>query len=441
MSVLTVGLSHRSAPVALLERTVLGDNGIEKLLADLIAAEHVDEALVVSTCNRVEVYADVRKFHSGVQEVTERLSACTGVSIEELTEHLYVHYEDRAAQHMFSVASGLDSMVVGEQQILGQLRTALQTAREHETVGRVLSKLAEQALRTGKRVHTETGIDAAGRSLVSVGLELAAQTLGPMADVSAVLIGAGAMSNLAGKTLMRAGVTRIAVVNRSPERGRRLAAELNGVAVATSEAASAIADADLLVACTGAVGVVVAADLVRAAMQDRPTRPLFVLDLALPRDVDPDARKVDGVTLVDLESLRAVLHEADLADDVEAARRIVTEEVGDYLARQRSEQVAPTVVALRARAQQVVDAELDRLRTRLASVDGRDWREVEATVERVVDKLLHAPTVRIKELAGSAPGDSYADVVRELFALDPAATEAMTRADVTIEDEDEGASQ
>jgi len=436
MSVLTVGLSHRSAPVALLERSVLADDGVEKLLADLLDADHVDEALVLSTCNRVEVYAEVRKFHGGVQEVTERLAARTGVGIDELTEHLYVHYEDRAVQHMFSVASGLDSMVVGEQQILGQLRTALQVAREQEAVARTVSKLAEHALRVGKRVHTETGIDAAGRSLVSVGLDLAAQNLGPLDGVSAVLVGAGAMSSLAGKTLRRRGATRITVVNRSQQRGQRLAAELGGEAIPVSAVESAIRDADLLIACTGAVGIVVSADVLSAAMTGRGERQLFVLDLALPRDVDPEARTVPGVTVVDLEALRAVLHEAELARDVEAARRIVTEEVGHYLARQRSEQVAPTVVALRARAQQVVDAELARLRTRLGSVDGRDWREVEAAVARVVDKLLHAPTVRIKELAGASPGDSYADVVRELFALDPAATDAVTRADVAVEDEE-----
>lgn len=440
MSVLTVGLSHRSATVALLERTAQDDDGVVKLLTELLTADHVEEALVLSTCNRLEVYADVTKFHGGVQEVTERLAARTGVAIDELTEHLYVHYEDRAVQHLFSVAAGLDSMVVGEQQVIGQLRTALQVAREEGCIGRTLGQLVEHALRTGKRAHTETGIDTASRSIVSVGTELALRSLGGAArgtaDIRALVVGAGAMSSLAATTLHRAGVESIIVVNRTPDRAERLASSVGGRSASPEQFADELADADLLVSCTGAVGTVVSADAVRAAMHGRSDRPLFVLDLALPRDVDADTRAIAGVTVVDLESLRSVLEDAELADDVEAARRIVTDEVGTFLARLRSERVAPTVVALRARAQEVVDAELNRLRARLPALDERASREVEATVARVVDKLLHAPTVRIKELAESVPGDSYADVVRDLFALDPAATEVVTRADVIVADED-----
>jgi glutamyl-tRNA reductase len=435
MSVLTVGLSHRSATVALLERTAQDDDGVVKLLTELLEADHVDEALVVSTCNRLEVYADVTKFHGGVQEVTERISARTGVAVEELAEHLYVHYEDRAVQHLFSVAAGLDSMVVGEQQIIGQLRTALQVAREEGGIGRTLGQLVEHALRTGKRAHTETGIDSAGRSIVSVGVSLALEALGSAAEVRALIVGAGAMSSLAATTLQRRSVGAITVVNRTPERGERLAASVGGRAVLPEQLSEVLTDADLLVSCTGAVGTVVSSSAVRAAMQARKDRPLFVLDLALPRDVDVDARTVPGVTVVDLEGLRSVLEDEDLAHDIEAARRIVTDEVGAFLARQRSERVAPTVVALRARAQEVVDAELARLRSRLPDLDERAAREVESAVARVVDKLLHTPTVRIKELAEAVPGDSYADIVRDLFALDPAATDVVTRADIIVADE------
>ena len=432
-----MGLSHRSAAVSLLERTAQNDDGVVKLLTELVGADHVDEALVLSTCNRLEVYADVTKFHGGVQEVTERIAARTGVPIEELTDHLYVHYEDRAVQHLFSVAAGLDSMVVGEQQIIGQLRTSLQVAREEGCIGRTLGPLAEHALRTGKRVHTETGIDGAGRSLVSVGLELALRSVSGTESVRALLVGAGAMSSLAGTMLARAGVGAITVINRTPERGERLATALGGRAATPKRLAEQLSEADLLVSCTGAVGTVVSTEAVSAAMRTRPQRPLFILDLALPRDVDADARTVPGVTIVDLDALRAVLEDAELADDVEAARRIVADEVGAFLARLRSERVAPTVVALRARAQEVVDAELTRLRQRLPDLDEHTSRELETAVSRVVDKLLHTPTVRIKELAESVPGDSYADIVRDLFALDPSAAEVVTRADVVIADGDE----
>lgn len=435
MSVLAVGLSHRSASVELLERTALPETALSKLLTDVVDAEHVDEALVLATCNRLEVYADVRKFHGGVQDITERIVEHTGVPLEELTGHLYVHYEDRAVQHMFSVASGLDSMVVGEQQILGQLRSALQAAREEGTVARGLGPLVEHALRAGKRAHAETGIDRAGRSLVSVGLDLAARSVNTLAGRSAVLVGAGAMSALAGGTLRRLGVGSLTIVNRSAARAGRLASTLGGRAVSFDALGEALADADVAVSCTGAVGTVVSRELVAAAMRGRADRPLFLLDLALPRDIDPEARAVAGVSVVDLDALRVVLEDAEVARDVEAARRIVTDEVGAFLARQRSERVAPTVVALRARAQEVVDAEIARLRGRLPGLDERIGREIDSTVARVVDKLLHAPTVRIKELAESPAGDAYADALRELFVLDPAATEAVARADVVVEDE------
>jgi glutamyl-tRNA reductase len=437
MSVLTVGLSHRSAPVSLLERVVQNDDGVVKLLADLHAADHVDEAVVLSTCNRLEVYADVRKFHGGVQEVTECISARAGVPVSELAEHLYVHYEDRAVQHLFSVASGLESMVVGEHQILGQLRTALQMAREEASVGRTLGLLMDNALHAGKRAHAETGLDNAGKSLVSVALELAAERLGGLTDKSAVLVGAGSMSALAGTTLRRHGIGHLVIVNRSADRADRLAQSLPAKVATPAELIEVIADADLVVSCTGAVGTVVSFDAVSEALARRPDRPLAVIDLALPRDVEPEVRTLAGVTMVDLEALHAVLESADIARDVEAARRIVTDEVGAFLAKQRSERVAPTVVALRARAQEVVDAELQRLRTK-AGLDERLDREVTATVNRVVDKILHTPTARVKELAEAPGGDSYAEALRELFALDPAATEVVTRADVVIEDTDDG---
>ena len=435
MSLLVVGLSHRSASVELLERTALADDDIDKLLALATSAEHVDEAVVLATCNRLEVYADVRKFHGGVQELTDALVQRTGVRLEDLADHLYVHYEDRAVQHLFEVASGLDSMVVGEQQILGQLRGALQTAREAATVGRGLGPVIEHALRAGKRAHAETGIDRAGRSLVSVALDLATRSLGGLADRSAALVGAGSMSALTATTLHRRGVGGLVVVNRTAANAERLARSVDATSQPFDALVEVVADADLLVSCTGAVGTVISAELVSTAMRRRPDRPLFVIDLALPRDVDLAVRSLPAVTVIDLESLRSVLEDDEVARDVDAARHIVSQEVGSHLSRQRAERVAPTVVALRARAQQMVDVELARLEARLPDLDERSRREITNAVSRVVDKLLHTPTVRVKELAESPGGDSYAEALRELFALDPAAMAAVARADVVVEDE------
>jgi glutamyl-tRNA reductase len=435
VSLLVVGLSHRSASVELLERTALAEDDIDKLLAHATAAEPVDEAVVLATCNRLEVYADVRRFHGGVQELTDALVHRTGVPLGDLADHLYVHYEDRAVQHLFEVASGLDSMVVGEQQILGQLRTAMQSGREAATVGRALGPLIEHALRAGKRAHAETGIDRAGRSLISVALDLADRSLDGLSDRSAALVGAGSMSALAATTLRRRDVGALVVVNRTPANARRLARSVEATVSPIEALVDVVADADLLVSCTGAVGTVISAETVATAMRRRPERPLFVIDLALPRDVDPDAKSLPGVTVIDLESLRSVLEDDDVVRDIEAARHIVTEEVGSHLSKQRAERVAPTVVALRARAQQVVDAELARLEGRLPHLDERSRREVTLAVSRVVDKLLHTPTVRVKELAEAPGGDSYAEALRELFALDPAAMAAVAQADVVVEDE------
>jgi glutamyl-tRNA reductase len=435
MSLLAVGLSHRSATVELLERTALADDDIAKLLSLATSTDHVDEAVVLATCNRLEVYADVRKFHGGVQELTDALVQRTGVPLEDLADHLYVHYEDRAVQHLFEVASGLDSMVVGEQQILGQLRAALQTAREEGSVGRGLGPLIEHALRAGKRAHAETGIDRAGRSLVSVALDLAETSLGGLHDRATALVGAGSMSSLAATTLRRRGAGRLVVVNRTPARGQRLARSVDATAMPLDALADVVADADLLVSCTGAVGTVISAAVVAAAMRRRPDRPLFVIDLALPRDVEAATKALPNVTVVDLDSLRSVLQDAEVARDVDAARQIVTQEVGSHLSRQRAERVAPTVVALRTRAQQVVDAELARIETRLPDLDERTRREITTAISRVVDKLLHTPTVRVKELAEAPGGDSYAEALRELFALDPAAMAAVARAGVVVEDE------
>jgi glutamyl-tRNA reductase len=421
MSVLLVGLSHRTAPVALLERASVPVDDLGKTLDELHRAETISEVLLLSTCNRIEVYADVARFHPAVAEISAVLARQAGLPVSDLAEHLYVHFAEAAAEHMFSVASGLDSMVVGESQILGQLRVAYALGTEAGSVGSVLHDLAQSALRVGKRVHTDTDIDQAGASIVTVALDRAAQAIGSLAGVRAVIVGAGSMGALAGATLRRrASDVQITVANRGAERAERLASSLDARAVGLGELPGAIADADLLISSTGATGLVVDA----AAIGDRSTRPLVVLDLALPRDVDPTAGTLPGVSYVDLDALRssgtAVSDEA-----VRAASAIVADQLGGYLAEQQQLAVAPTVTALRARANQVIDAELGRLYTRLPEADDQTRREVADAVRRAVEKVLHAPTVRVKELASTPGGDQYATALRELFDLDPATAESV----------------
>jgi glutamyl-tRNA reductase len=450
VSVLVVGLSHKSASVAMLERAVLTGDALGKLQRDVFGADDVAGSLVVSTCNRVEVYAEVDKFHGGVSAISDLLARHTGIPLAELTTNLYVHYEDRATQHLLSVACGLDSMVIGESQILGQVRQALRKAGDQGTLCRSLSDLGSLALRAGKRAHSETGIDRAGASLVSVGLAAAAQRLrdaqpgqdtssaqgegsaGTLAGLSVLVVGAGSMSSLAVATAARMEAARLVVANRTSARAGRLAATVSATAADLSQLPGEIAAADLVVSCTGAPGHVITADTVASALASRTPagRPLVLLDLAMPRDVDPDAEEHPGVSVIDLEAVGGSggsggVHEEDVA----AVRRIVAEELAAHVSADRAAKVAPTVVALRAKATEVVDAELARLVRRVAGLDARARREIAQSMRRIADKLLHAPTVRVKELAGSPGGDSYEAVLRVLFDLDPDAVQAVTRAD------------
>jgi len=416
MSVLVVGISHRSAPVSLLERLTVGIAGSSGLIAELRQVPAIEEAVVLATCNRVEVYAEADGFHAGLKAVSQTLSALSGVPLEQLSTHLYVHAESRAVRHLFDVACGLDSMVIGESQILGQLRRAY--ADSSDGAGRTLHELFQQALKVGKRAHAETGIDDAGQSLVSVGLERAIRAVGPLDGRRVLVIGAGSMGALAGATLRRAGAGRVVVANRTAENARRLATSLDGEGIGLDGLEQALVDADVVVSSTGATGVVVPFELVQRAVAARDGRPLAVLDLALPRDIDPAVRELDGVTLVDLASLQEVLATTEAGAGVEAARAIVVDEVDGFLAWQRSVRVAPTVTALRSRADEVVANELQRLATRLPDLDERAAAEVQSAVRRAVAALLHTPTVRVKQLTESPDGLTYDGALRALFGLD-----------------------
>ncbi|MET8182964.1 glutamyl-tRNA reductase [Streptomyces sp. NPDC005336] len=528
MSLLVVGLSHRSAPVSVLERAALVGDEQAKLVQDTLAAEPATEAAVLATCNRIELYADVDKFHAGVAELSTLIAQHTGVGLDELTPYLYVHYEDRAVHHLFSVACGLDSMVVGEGQILGQIKDALALGQELHTAGRLLNDLFQQALRVGKRAHSETGIDKAGQSLVTFGLEQLAQgaTVPEWATGKrALVIGAGSMSSLAATTLARAGVAELVIANRTLERALRLAESLAQLHAATPSATTARAaeargdatrdgvraaevraamagaadagaaaardlraadtgredaahagegetrrdglvaravprdrvtaelpHADIVVSCTGATGLVLTADDLRTALAQRATCPpaagqgqgqgdagtVSLLDLAMPRDIDAAAHRIEGLRLVDIESLaEAAATPSDqsgsaagaMAVDVDKVRALVSAEVAAFGAAQRAAHITPTVVALRTMAADVVASEIARLDGRLPDLDDKQRSEITQTVRRVVDKLLHAPTVRVKELASTPGGAGYADALRELFDLDPQAVVAVSRAD------------
>jgi glutamyl-tRNA reductase len=344
-------------------------------------------------------------------------------------------------------------MVVGESQILGQVRQAIALAREQGTLSRALDGLGTLALRTAKRAHTETGIDRAGANLVSVGVGLAAAELRPagggdppdpvhpLTGLQVLVVGAGSMSALAVATSHRLGAASVVVTNRTPERAERLADSVSGSTAGFADLPAALARADLVISCTGAAGLIITAEMAAEALRLRSAaggeaqaQPLIMLDLALPHDVDRAAARLPGVSVLGLDSLEAagLAVAVTQADDVAAVRAIVAEELAARISARHAARVSPTVIALRAKAAEVVEAELDRLTGKLGPLDERAKAEISRAMQRVVGKLLHAPTVRVKELAGSPGGDSYEAALRVLFDLDQDAIDSVTRADADL---------
>lgn len=451
MSVLLFGVSHRSAPVPVLEQLSFAESDQVKIIDKVLQSPLVTEAMVVSTCNRVEVYAVVEAFHGGLSAIGQVLAEHSGMSMGDLTKYAYVRYSEAAVEHLFAVASGLDSAVVGEQQVLGQVRRAYANAETNKTVGRVLHDLAQRALSVGKRVHSETSIDAAGASVVSVALDIAAARLAAadgsatsgssLGGRTATVVGAGSMGGLSVAHLLRAGITHIDVVNRSLPRAERLAENIRqqgatAQALTLEHLPEALAAADVVVSCTGAVRPVVSLADVHNALastrRDATAPPLVLCDLGMPRDIDTAVAGLPGVSVIDMDRVQREPSARAAAADAEAARQIVAAEVASYLAGQRMSEVTPTVTALRQRAADVVEAELLRLDNRLPGLDDAQRDEVARTVRRVVDKLLHAPTVRVKQLASAPGGDTYAEALRELFELNPQAVDAVAAGELPL---------
>lgn len=450
--VLLVGLSFRSAPVPILERVSIADADVPKLQLSLVDNDVISEALVLSTCNRMEFYTVASAFHSGLDHVVDTISGFSGVPTEELEPYLYVHYSDSAAEHMLNVASGLDSMVVGEQQIIGQLRSAYQSADETGTVGRTLHDLTQRALRTGKRVHSETMIDAAGASMVSFAVDRALRflrvdssvsvisdaTTAPLASSRALVIGAGAMASLTSTYLGKLGIQHITVANRTVSRAENLVqhareAGVDATAVGLDAVGETMESVDLVVSATGAVDCVVTGEHARAAMESTArasevgVRPLVLVDLSMPADIERSAATVPGVTLLNIEELTTMAGEG--VDDEAPARAIVAQELQEFLEQQRAQSVVPTVKALRQKAGEVLAEELMLLERNTPEMSAADRAAVEKAMKRVVDKLLHTPTVQAKKLSAVGGQTSYPDALAALFNLPVGAVEIVTQAD------------
>ena len=415
MSVLVLGVSHHSADLALLERLAVPADEHRKTLTDLLGLEHVLEAAVVSTCNRVEVYVHVSRFHPGLDEVTDWFAARAGDRREEFLDACEVHFDETAAAHLFAVAAGIESMVVGERQIAVQVKQAMEAAREEGTARRMLQRLFRQAVRVGRRVRRETAIGSGASSMVDVGLELVGGHLGGAIDGHpALIVGAGKIGALTASRLQRVA-SEVAVWNRSADKADRLADRVEGTVV--DDLAAGLSRAAMVVCTTGAPDPVITADLVRQG-GDRGQRPLVLLDLAMPHNVDPACADLPGVTVVGIGDVRDLAQQRATGDAVEQARQIVADEAARFSSWMSAIEVEPTIRALRARAESVRTGELARLNRRLATLDGDQREAVEALTRGLVNTFLHEPTIRLKELADAGGADVAAEVLRELFDLD-----------------------
>jgi glutamyl-tRNA reductase len=425
MPVFVVGLNFKSAPLELLERLAVDHERLPKALTHLLDRDHVHEGVILSTCNRVEVYTAISRFHGGATDVRRFLAEFHHLEPQDFADQLYSYYEERAVRHLFAVASGVDSLVVGESQILGQVREAFRAAQAEQAVGPVLTTLFGQAIKVGRRARTETDIAAGPTSTLAVGLRVAERQLGPLTGRRVLVVGAGKMGRLAGRSLRAAGVGELVVANRSSANGAALAGELGGRHVPLDRVGDELAAADLVVASTASMApTVTAATVAEALARRRPAglsrSPLVLLDLGVPRDVDPEVRGLPGVFLADLDGLRAVLETEDggRAAEVERVRRLIAEESSGFMTWQREVRLGPVIRALRARAEGIRRRELAHAEARLAGLDDAERAAVEAVTRRLVNKLLHEPVVRGKALAAGPDGDLYARMLRELYALE-----------------------
>ncbi len=418
MSIVVIGVNHRTGPLALLERVALSADTLPKAIVGLTSRENIREAVVLSTCNRTEVYAVAEKFHGAYADIRDFFCELGGLGFDELHDHLYSQHDEAAVSHLFEVAAGLDSAVLGESEILGQVRNAWVHAQAEGGARATLNLLFRSALETGKRARTETSIGRGTASVSHAAVELATDRLGSLAGKRVLVVGAGEMGEGIAMALLRAGVTDIRVSNRTEERGLQLAQRINGAVVPFGEFTTALAGADVLLTCTGAGGVLINAETMadaRGGVQD----PLLIVDIAVPRDVAEDVKDLPGVTLLNLDDLRdwADRGLAQRAREADLVRAIVAEEVERFGVETTARQAAPLVSQLHERAEAMRRSELDRFSTRLAGLDDHQRAAVEALTKGMLAKLLHHPSVRLKSDAGTPQGERNAAAVRDLFDL------------------------
>jgi len=418
VSVVVIGLNHRTVPLDLLERMTVREADLPKALADLRSRDHVSEAVVLSTCNRTEVYAAVERFHGAYADIREFLSGLAFLPPESFGDHLYAHYDEAAAAHLFTVSAGLDSAVLGESEILGQVRTAWEQARGEGATGPALNALFRHAVEVGKRARTETAIGQKVASVSQAAVAMAAERLGGLGGRRVLVLGAGEMGEGMVRSLVQSGAELVQVANRTWERTVDLAERSGAAPVPLEDLPTALTEVDLLLTSTGATSIILEHGDVEPVVEARAGRPLLIVDIAVPRDVDAAAGTIPGVTLLDMDDLGTYAEEglADRRREVAAVRAIVDEEVARFVAQSSAREVAPLIAALRQRAEELRQAELAR-QTRLEGLSDEQRDAVDAATRATLAKLLHEPTVQLKDAAGTTRGERLAETLRELFDL------------------------
>lgn len=418
MTVVAIGLNHRSAPLEVLERMTLPADMIPKALGELTGGEFVSEAVVLSTCNRTEVYVHAERFHDAYREVRDALSVLSGSDADFFTDHLYVHFHDEAVDHLFTVAAGLDSAVLGEHEILGQIRTAWDVAKAEGTAGSVLSPLFEHAIGSGRRVRTDTAIGRRTASISQAAVSLVTDRIGSLEGKRVLLVGAGEVGAGVATALSRSGNLDLVVTNRTAEKADDIAENLGGSAIPFAELHHALANADVVISATGAPGTVIQADDMATALEGRTDR-VLVLDLAVPRDVDPAVMSLDAVDLLVLGDLQAFANRGlqERQKQAAVARKVVDKDIRTYRSAISAKEVAPLLGTMHRWAEGVRQGEVEHYEKHLASMNVEQREAVEALTHAVVAKILHEPSTQLRGAAGSRRGDRLAEAVRELFDL------------------------
>jgi glutamyl-tRNA reductase len=419
MSIVVIGVNHRTSPVTLLERLTISDSSMPKALHSLTVRNDIREAVVLSTCNRTEVYAVVERFHGAYSDIRDFLCETSGISADQITPHLYSQHDDDAIVHLFEVTAGLDSAVLGETEIVGQVRGAWEKAMEEGASRNILNLLFRYALEVGKRARTETAISRSTASVSHAAVEMAREILGSLDGKSVLVVGAGEMGEGVASSLSRAGVANVTVVNRTASRGEALAEKVGARVSAFDDLEIELAQADVVVACTGSGNVVIDLPMVQRT-RGGSTTPLLIVDIALPRDVDSAVADLPGVTLRDLDDLSRWAERGinKRAGEVDQVKEIISHEVERFTLDQAQRQAAPLVAQLREVVEQIRASEIERFGTRLADLTDEQREIVESITRGIVAKLLHSPSVRLREAAGTPQGERLSAAVRDLFNLD-----------------------